>query len=231
MTRPTIGTGIGLAFALALGCSPNTSGNGGTDGEDPSGSGSGSASASDTTNGEGSTGAATCTNADQDTQITFANQGTLVPPMELGFADILGIDVARSGTSELGTVTMPFTTTCNGPVHLWALVWDAVGGVTNENADSLYVTIDDGDEQAWIYGCVTEEGVDQRWRWLPLESWTMTQCNHIPFVVDLPPGEHTIVVRSREGGSGGIDVAAIAGVVISHDPQTDPSPFFPIPDE
>jgi hypothetical protein len=80
----------------------------------------------------------------------------------------LGIDVARSGTSEMGTVTMAFTTRCDGPLHLWALVWDAIGGPSMENADSLYVSVDGGEEQAWLYGCVTEEDVDTRWRWLPV---------------------------------------------------------------
>jgi hypothetical protein len=105
-----------------------------------------------------------------------------------------------------------------------------MGGVDPENADSLYVQVDDGEERAWLYGCETD-GPDTQWHWLPVEAWTMTQCQHEPFVVEtLPAGEHTIVIRSREGGVGGIDVAAIAAVVVSHVPETDPSPFFPIPE-
>jgi hypothetical protein len=150
--------------------------------------------------------------------------------MELGYADILGIDVARSGTSEMGTLTMTFATTCEGPLHLWALVWDAVGGVDPENADSLYVQVDGGEERPWLYGCVTD-GPDQLWHWLPVEAWTMAECGHEPFVIEtLAAGEHSIVIRSREGGAGGIDVAAIAAVVVSHVPQTDPSTYYMIPE-
>jgi hypothetical protein len=187
---------------------------------------SGTASAGETADASGEPG---CTNP--DTQVLFANEGMLMPPMELGFAEILGIEVARSGTSEMGTLTMTFTTTCDGPLQLWALVWDSVGGPTPENADSIYVSIDGVEEQPWLYGCVTEAGVNEQWRWLPVEAWTMTQCGHEPVASDLVAGEHTIVVRSREGGSGGADVAAIGAVVVSHDPEIDPAPFFPIPEE
>lgn len=223
MMQPRMGIGFAM-FALGLACTPNTSSGGGTE----TGEASGTMSEGGTE--DGSTGSSACA-LDQDAQVTWANQGTLVPPMELGFADILGIDVARSGTSEMGTVTMAFTTTCDGPLHLWALVWDSIGGETMDNADSIYVSVDGGEEQAWLYGCHSEEGVNTQWRWLPVEAWTMTQCDHAAFVIDsLPAGEHSIVVRGREGGSGGIDVAAIAAVVVSHDPQTDPAPFFEIPE-
>lgn len=178
---------------------------------------------------EGSTGVMAC--GTEDDQVMFANEGMLVPPMELGFAEILGIEVARSGTSEMGTVTMTFDTTCEGPLYLWALVWDVAGGVDPDNADSIYVQVDDGEEQAWLYGCETN-GLNERWHWLPMEGWTMTQCEHEPFFLEsLPAGTHTVVLRGREGGMGGVDVAAIAAVVVSHAPETDPSPFFPIPEE
>src|SRR5690606_8276372 len=114
-----------------------------------------------------------------------------------------------------------------GPLFLWALVWDSTGGVEPENADSLYVGVEGGDEQARLYGCATEQGVDERWWWLPVQRWTMTGCDHEPMVLELPAGEHSVAIRTREGG-GDIDVAAIAAVVVSHDFGLDPSPFFPL---
>lgn len=224
MMTPRTGL-ISALVALLLtagGCKPDSNeGEEGTEGSESTASGGGTA--------DDSTGAMVC--GAEDDQVMFAVDGELLPPMELGLAGILGIEVARSGTSEMGTLTMTFATTCEGPLHLWALVWDAYGGVDPENADSLYVQVDGGEEQAWLYGCVTD-GPNETWHWLPVESWTMTQCQHDPFVVEtLAPGEHSIVIRSREGGVGGIDVAAIAAVVVSHVPETDPTPFFPIPEE
>jgi len=226
MTQPRTGAACALIALFTLmpaGCTQDPMGMGEV-GEDTEGT----TAATEGGTADDSTGAAAC--GSEDDQILFTNEGVLVDPMILGFAEILGIDVARSGTPEMGTVTMTFTTTCEGPLHLWALVWDSMGGIDPENADSIYVQVDDGEERAWLYGCDTD-GPNERWHWLPVEAWTMTQCDHDPFVVEtLPAGEHTIVIRGREGGVGGVDVAAIAAVVVSHVPETDPSPFFPIPE-
>jgi hypothetical protein len=230
MIHPRLGIACALvALSLgSLGCDTNTSGGGeGTDGSESGTAGEGGTAEGDTAD-DGSSGENAC--GAQDTLLTWAYDGVLVPPMELGEAGILGIDVARSGTDEQGTLTMTITTTCDGPLHLWALVWDSVGGPTNENADSLYISVDGGDEHIWLYGCRTEEGADQLWRWLSVES-LISECDHEPVVFDVAAGEHTIVVRSREGGTGGIDVAAIGAVVVSHDPQTDPALLYPIPTE
>jgi hypothetical protein len=177
---------------------------------------------------DASSGEPACT--DQDDQVLFASEGVLVSPMELENAGALGIEVVGSRTPEMGTLTLEFTTTCDGPLHLFAMVWDANGGVDPDNADSVYVQIDDDEEQAWLYGCDTD-GPDQLWHWLPMKAWTMTQCDHDPFMVEsLPAGVHTITFRGREGGVGGLDIAALAAVVVSHVEDTDPSPFFPIPE-
>ncbi len=213
---------MALLLPLPLaGCKTDPMGTGDTGTEDTAGT------ASEAGSGD-STGAPAC--GAEDDQLLLAYEGELLPPMELGFADILNIEVARSGTSEMGTLTLTFATECEGPLHLWALVWDAYGGIDPENADSIYVQVDDGEERAWLYGCVTD-GANEQWHWLPVEGWTETGCDHEPLVVeDVPAGEHRIVIRSREGGVGGIDVAAIAGVVVSHVPETDPFPLFPIPE-
>jgi hypothetical protein len=176
-----------------------------------------------------STGAPAC--ASEDDRLLYANEGVLVAPMLLENADGLGFDVAGSRTAEMGTLTLSFTTTCEGPLHVWALVWDANGGNDPDNADSIYVQVDGGEEQAWLYGCDTD-GPDQLWHWLPVLGWTMNGCEHDPFVVEtLPAGDHTIVIRGREGGVGGLDIAAIAAVVVSHVEDTDPSAFYEVPED
>jgi hypothetical protein len=199
----------------------------------PMGQGEGGSEATEGTASEGGTadassGEPACT--DQDDQVLFASEGMLVSPMELEDADAIGIEVVGSRTPEMGTLTLSFTTTCEGPLHLFAMVWDSNGGIEPENADSVYVQIDDEEEQAWLYGCDTD-GPDQLWHWLPMKAWTMTECDQEPLMVEsLPAGEHTITFRGREGGVGGLDIAAIAAVVVSHVEDTDPSPFFPIPE-
>ena len=165
----------------------------------------------------------------EDDQLLFASEGDLVAPMLLEDADGLGIQVAGSRTGEMGTLTLSFSTTCEGPLYLWGYVWDSSGGVDPENADSLYVQVDAGEEQAWLYGCETD-GPDMLWHWLAVEAWSMNGCEHEPFAVEtLPAGDHTIVIRGREGGTGGIDIAALAAMVVSHVEDTDPSTFYEPP--
>ncbi|MCA9706852.1 MAG: hypothetical protein KDK70_13450 [Myxococcales bacterium] len=199
--------GIATACFALWACTPNESGN------DASG-----ASSDDTAAGSDSSGMPACT--DPDSQVLWANEGMLMPPMELGFADSLGFDVARSLSPEAGTLTLSFTTNCGGPLYVFGLLWDATGGSDTENADSLYLSIDGGEELTWLYGCSTVTGVDDQWYWLPLEQWTMANCEHLPPELDLPAGDHTIVVRNREQGAG-VDVAAIGALVVSHDPGVD----------
>lgn len=199
-----------MVAALALGC-PAGDQDESSESSGSSGESSGTAGAMIEPTGEA------C--EDPETDVLWGYDGALADPMELGDAGQLGIQVARSQVAEEGTLTLSFSTTCAGPIYLWALVWDSLGGVDMENADSLYYSVDGGEEQAWNYGCFTD-GTDERWWWLPLDSWSMTDCDHNPFELMLPVGEHTIVVRNREAG-GGPNVAAIAAVVYSHDPEVD----------
>jgi hypothetical protein len=200
--------GIGLAWiALVPGCTPNASG---TDTVEPTG---------ETETAEsGSSGEMMCT--DDDSQVLWATEGMLTAPMELALADSLGFDVARSLMAEQGSLTLSFTLACDGPLHMFALVWDMTGSNEPENADSLYISVDGGEEVTWLYGCSTVADDDERWWWLPIEVWTMSNCDHVPIELDLAAGEHTITLRNREQGAA-IDVAAIAGVVVSHDQGVD----------
>ena len=209
--------GLALAWLALLSACPSDDSNADTDAQT-------SASGTDAF---GSSSGATCD--DPETQVLFANEGTLVAPMELGLAETLGFDVARSLTAEMGTLTLEFSTTCEGPVYLWALLWDLTGGNETENADSLYYAIDGGEEQTWLYGCSTTDGTDMTWWWLPAEAWTMSACDHQALEIDLPAGDHTIVIRNREAGAA-VDVAAIAAVGVSHDPEVDPNTLVQLPE-
>lgn len=214
-----------MALSLTwMGCKTDPMGQGdaGSEGDESEGT------ASEGGTADGSTGAPACTT--EDDQLLWASDGMLVAPMALEDATGLGIQVAGSRTPEMGTLTLSFSTTCEGPLHLWAMVWDSMGGIDPENADSIYVQVDGGEERAWLYGCDTD-GPDMLWHWLAVRAWTMNGCDHDPFVVEaLPAGDHTIVLRGREGGVGGIDIAALGAVVVSHVEETDPSTFYEIPE-
>lgn len=214
MDQRTKTLGVALAW-IALSTACDEPENGGETGAAATGSDS-----------EGSSGPS-CTNP--DSQVLFAYEGTLVEPMGLGPADSLGFDVARSLLEGQGTVTLEFSTTCDGPIHMWALLWDLTGGNEMENADSLYFSVDGGEEQTWLYGCSTTEGVDNTWWWLQTETWTMSACDHQPLNIGLPAGDHSIVIRNREPGAAE-NVAAIGAVVISHDPGIDPASFVELPE-
>jgi len=223
MKQPRMGATFAL-IALSLtwsGCKTEPS-----EAEAGSEGSEGTATASETA--DGSSGAAPCTN--EDDQILWAADGMVVAPMALEDATALDLQVAGSRTPEMGTLTLELTTTCEGPIHMWAMVWDANGGIDPENADSIYVQLDDYEERAWIYGCDTD-GPDMLWHWLSVRAWNEDGCEHEPYVIEsLPVGEHTITIRGREGGVGGIDIAAFAAMVVSHVEDTDPAAFYEIPE-
>lgn len=213
MDQRTKSIGVAAAWVALLTACPSESGGSGTDSSGPSES---------TGTDAGSSSGASC--ADAESQVLFAYEGTLVDPMGLGPADTLGFDVARSLIEEMGTVTLEFTTTCAGPIYMWALLWDQTGGNEMDNADSLYFALDGGEEQTWLYGCSTTEGTDETWWWLGAETWAMSGCDHQPLELELPAGDHTLVIRNREPGAGQ-NVAALGAVVVSHDPDADPNTF------
>lgn len=162
---------------------------------------------------------------EDDTDIAYAYDGMLVPPMQEFTSGILGFDVAFSDEAEAGTLTVSLHNDCAGPLYLWGLAWDFRPGPAPENADSYYVSIDGEPEVVWDYGCDTGAAPDAGWHWIPIQS-SGGACMQMPVVVDLAPGDHTIVVRNREEGSDiSGDAAAIGAIAWSHDPAMDPTLF------
>lgn len=206
-----------------VGCSPS-SGGGGAEASTAGDSAETEAAATEAASGTAAdSGQAACT--DPETTVLWAEDGEVVEPMAIALAPGLGnIGVARSWIEGMGTLSVNFTTTCDGPLYVWMLAWDRVGGV-EDNADSHFVTIDDGEETEWLYGCNTPVTSPGLWQWSVIDRWTGEGCQHEPLELELAAGEHTIVVRNREEGAGQ-DVAAIVGLVVSHDPDADPLIFL-----
>jgi len=210
--------------SLTLACQSNTE-------NSESGAGSGEGGSGTDVSGSGeedSSGSAAC--EDPGTAVVWAFQGEALEPMELIPSENFdGLDIARSWSGGLGTLTLEFVTECRGPIYLWTLVWDQVGGSETNNADSLYVTTDEDEEFTWQYGCNTPASATEgRWAWLPIQVGAEEGCEQVDLALEFEAGEHTIVFRNREDGAG-INVAAMVGVVISHDPFADPNQFLEPP--
>lgn len=225
-------------MGLLSGCSPNTDSSGSGDSpsatEDGDGSGGTETSVSpessedDAATSAGGTGGSSGEPAceEPDTQVLWAADGELMDPMGFGMSDELGgIAVARSWAAEQGTLTLRFELACDGPVYLWGLVYDQVGGTMVDNADSFYVATDDDPESIWFYGCDSPVDTMYLWQWSQIDAWNEIGCDSTPLVLDLPAGEHALRFRNREGGVD-TNVAVIAAVVVSHDPTTDPLQYL-----
>lgn len=199
----------------------------GSDGESTSGSTDGSGDV--TTTGEPG-----C--SDPETELLRASGGALTGDMALHTWPTWGEknQYVRSYGPD-GDLTLEFDLECGGPLFLWALVFDLLGDeavvqdpqdrsqeFAGDNADSLFVTIDDQEqEQPWLYGCNTPADATYLWQWSQIEASPEQDCNQVALDLDLLPGEHTIVIRNRESGMG-VNGMGIFAVVLSHDPDIEP---------
>jgi hypothetical protein len=162
--------------------------------------------------------------------LLWVEDATVTLPMDVAIVSILPDTplMARSYTAELGTVTFEIDLSCPTELTVSALVWDLVEGAEPQNADSYYVTVDGlpVPEPTWAYGCETMGLGNESWSWQPLSVWTGMGCSSVPYGIMLDAGLHELTFRNREGGSGGIDAAAIAAIVVTDDPAFDPSTLY-----
>jgi hypothetical protein len=162
--------------------------------------------------------------------LLWVEDATVTLPMDVAIVSILPDTplMARSYTAELGAVTFEIDLSCPTELTVFGLVWDLVEGAEPQNADSYYVTVDGlpVPEPTWAYGCETMGLGNESWSWQPLSVWTGMGCSSVPYGIVLDAGLHELTFRNREGGSGGIDAAAIAAIVVTDDPAFDPSTLY-----
>jgi hypothetical protein len=162
------------------------------------------------------------------TQVVTLDDATLGPGIMTSTHDYG--EYAWSETAEIGLVTFPFEVPCNDSYYLWALVWDedtspfADGG----NADSFVTKVDVGSEFNWSYGCETLFQVSH-WSYERVQIAEPLDCSvETPQVFALAPGIHELTLRNLEAGSfdGDTpgDVAAVARVFVTNDPNYVPDP-------
>lgn len=162
--------------------------------------------------------------------LLWVEAATITAPMGLEVVPILPDMplMARSYAADAGTVTFEIELSCPTDLTVFGLVWDHVEGAEPQNADSYYVTIDGlpVTEPVWAYGCQTMGLGPDSWSWQQLTEWTGVGCNTNPYDIMLDAGLHELTFRNREAGSGGIDAAAIVAIVVTDDPNFDPSALY-----
>lgn len=217
-TDPVASTGTTSSGAT----SGSSSGVGGA-----TGTGTGEVGSDSTTVGLDDTAGSTGQCPADPTQIQWAQDAQVVSPMLLIPAIYLPGEplMARSNVPEQGTITFSFEVECATSMSLFGLLWDHVGGTRPDNPDSFYVTIDDGDEWLWSYGCQTSAATDAVWAWLPLVEAAGTDCDSVPVTLELSSGAHQITLRNVEAGMGE-DFAAVAAFVLTDDPDFDPATLY-----
>jgi hypothetical protein len=100
---------------------------------------------------------------------------------------------------------------------MWGVVWDAMPGVFESDADSFWVSVDDEDpEWRWVYGCETA-GAEELWTYQRFSSNPVPMgCGVEEVSWDLSAGEHTLRLRNREA-SDSYGAASVARVLITSD--------------
>jgi hypothetical protein len=186
-------------------------------GTDDSLSGSTSASDDGGNTGDGDTGC-----DDPVTRVVLVEDAVVTPPMESMTSRLGEGVVAYSAVEDAGTVEFELDIPCDDEYALWGRVNDVEPGpLQYADPDSYYVTVDDGLEHTWLYGCGTE-GAPQ-WSWQRMSHAVVgSTCDDIsPIDGSFTAGTHTVVLRNREPAASN-RYAAIARILATNDPTLVP---------
>lgn len=175
---------------------------------------------------DSSTGADPCANPGEET-IIWVEDATVSSDMTTQQSNMLpGNPLIAFGTDAgEGTIRFEFEVACPGDFAVWGLVWDEDAGANN-GADSFFVSVDGGEEIVWIYGCQTVGNPDGYWEWLDVEAWENTQCTTQKATYPLGAGAHQVTLRNRENAGFGDDIAAVAAIIVTSNPATDPDSLY-----
>ena len=235
-SEPTASDGVGSTGASSGDDAATTSSSSGlstADGDATGSSGSVEPGSTSSMDAESSSGAASSSTtgsceAREPPKLMWAEDATLVPPMELVPAVLLPDTpmLARSYAGDAGTIVFDFDLPCAATVEIHALVWDAISGVQPpDDPDSYFVSVDRQREEIWTYGCATGRVRDGTWLWQRVAGTTRAACDGDTLTFDLEAGPHELALRNRESG-GDFVYAGIAAVVITDDPTFDPETLY-----
>jgi len=157
-------------------------------------------------------------------RLLWAADAELSEPMRLVEApDYPGEpQVAVSTVADAGHVTFKLDVECPGLYHLHGLVWDAHPGAwAHDDPDSFFVSIAAGAPFVWRYGCQTSDTAAGL-SWQALGHLNAQPCEQSSLVLEVSePGPVIVDFRNREGGERS-DVAGLAALFVSSDPDEDP---------
>ncbi len=160
--------------------------------------------------------------------VLWAEDGTVVAPMELLIASLLPRNpaMARSYAAETGSISWSFALSCPATVQVHGLAWDSNPGVFVDDPDSFFVTVDGRSEIQWTYGCgAADLPAGATWSWQVVGASSERNCDLVPLELSLDAGTHTIRLRNRETGSGRV-YAGVAALVVTDDPTLDPATLY-----
>jgi hypothetical protein len=149
-------------------------------------------------------------------EIALVEDAVVVAPMEKFMSDMEEALVAISTVAEAGTVTFTIDLECDGVYSLWGRALDLEKGAHPNDPDSFYVQVDGGPESTWVYGCQTEDLVEN-YNWLRVRAWGNNCMNPVDVTPTLTAGSHTFRFRNREAGNQN-EVAALSRIVLTNDP-------------
>jgi hypothetical protein len=160
-------------------------------------------------------------------ELYWAESADLGDPMQLSVAADAAEEpeVAVSSVAEEGTVTFALHFDCAGEYAIWGLVWDYYpGAYASDDPDSYYVGVG-GPEPTWRYGCQTGYE-DSGLSWQRLRALDDQPCDTTPLVIAVAgEGDIELTFRNREAGASS-EIAGIAAIVISSDPEADPYELY-----
>ncbi|HEY0137314.1 MAG TPA: hypothetical protein VGB85_24695 [Nannocystis sp.] len=150
-------------------------------------------------------------------QVVLVADAVVEAPMVKVMSDMGEGMIAYSPTEGMGIASFTFDLPCADEVAIWGRALDLMPGLNMTNdADSYWVSADDGAETGWFYGCQTL-GQPAGYHWLRVTSATLDQtCLAQPWTLSLPAGSHTIHLRNSEAASEQT-VATIARLLITND--------------
>ena len=194
-------------------------------------SGSDTATSSQSSGSDSTSSSTTALECPSDLVIEFdITMATVVAPMIRATDPRWAFEFIRPGMTQDGHTVLPFTLDCLGRFSVWAKVLDSWPGVhSSDDPDSFFVGFDQEQRATWIYGCdFSSANSSAHWEWHEVHHWPDDQsCQSLGFNTYLEPGDHELIMQTREPITPDNLFPAFYRVVITTDPAFDPSSIDP----
>jgi hypothetical protein len=132
---------------------------------------------------------------------------------------------AWADEADSGSVRFDFELECPAELYVWGVVWDSLAGAHGwGDPDSFWATMNDNGMDQWVYGCQTGNVGDGEWSWQRVMDIPDAQfCNFDDVTYNLGAGQHFFRLHAREADLNEYDLAAVARVLLTTDPNYVPN--------